>query len=88
MPVTIAIRPPIALMIGEYSVEIADSQLTKDVVANALAVESVNFIGRWLAIRVVRLHFAKVLCIFRVHRVTHRTNSNGQRKYFVGIKAF
>jgi hypothetical protein len=39
----IAISPPIILMIGFQSVDIADNQLTKDVVANAFAVVSVNF---------------------------------------------
>ena len=38
-----AIKPPIIEIIGFQSVEIAESQLTKDVVANAFAVVSVNF---------------------------------------------
>lgn len=44
MPVTIAIIPPNAEMIGLYSVDIDDNQLTKDVVANTFAELSVSFI--------------------------------------------
>ena len=41
-----AIKPPIIEIIGFHKVDIADSQLTKDVVANALAVVSVSFISQ------------------------------------------
>jgi hypothetical protein len=40
-----AIKPPIAEIIGFHKVEIAESQLTKEVVAKRLAVESVSFIN-------------------------------------------
>jgi hypothetical protein len=40
-----AISPPIIEIIGFHNVDIADSQLTKEVVAKAFAVVSVSFIG-------------------------------------------